>query len=246
MAIQLQLQRRNFGLLPFDSTPADQFHLLQPGDAQSSSDLLLLQQYLSQSDLQTLSFLPEMSTDQIDQFVRLQSERFRVLLQHKINQQIGVLLNQIEARTRVLFQQKDEEIACANMRRIRLEQLLRRLQMENQERKKAVQENQAMVASLSRALNQIRERLSSCANDAESNNNINNNRNGEDDAIDYGKNKKRKKKKMMICQICNSRISCVLLLPCRHLCSCKPCESTLDFCPVCNTTKKASIEAVIF
>lgn len=72
MAIQLQLQRRNFGLLPFDSTPADQFHLLQPGDAQSSSDLLLLQQYLSQSDLQTLSFLPEMSTDQIDQFIRLQ------------------------------------------------------------------------------------------------------------------------------------------------------------------------------
>lgn len=156
-----------------------------------------------------------------------------------------MLLNQIETRTRVLFQQKDEEIACANMRRIHLEQLLTRLQMENQERKKSVQENQAMVASLSRALNQIREKVSLCANDAESNNNNNNYRNGEDDAIDYGKTKK-KKKKMMICKICNSRVSCVLLLPCRHLCSCKPCESTLDFCPVCNTTKKASIEAVIF
>lgn len=156
-------------------------------------------------------------------------------------------MNQIETRTRVLFQQKDEEIACANMRRMHLEQLLTRLQMENQERKKSVQENQAMVASLSRALNQIREKVSLCANDAESNNNNNSNnyRNGEDDAIDYGK-KKKKKKKMMICKICNSRVSCVLLLPCRHLCSCKPCESTLDFCPVCNTTKKASIEAVIF
>ncbi|XP_038902052.1 probable BOI-related E3 ubiquitin-protein ligase 3 [Benincasa hispida] len=240
MAIQLQLQRRNFGLLPSDSTPADQFHQLfhpnhhplQPGNAQSSSD-----------DLHTLSFLPEMSTDQIDRLIRLQSERFRVLLHHKINQEIGVLLNQIETRTRVLFQQKDEEIANANVRKIHLEQLLTRLQMENQERKRAVQENQAMVASLSHALNQIRERLSSCANDAESNNN--NNRDGEDDAIDYGK-KRKTKKMMMICQICNSRISCVLLLPCRHLCSCKPCESTLEFCPVCNTTKKASIEAVIF
>ena len=171
-----------------------------------------------------------------------QSERFRLLLQHKINQQIRVLLNQIENRTRVLLQQKDEEIASTNMRTIQLEQLLMKLEMENQKRKRAVEENQAMVASLSHALNEMREKLLASANDAESSNN--NVRIGEDDASDFGNNKKRKKMRM-ICQICNSRISCVLLLPCRHLCSCKSCASALEFCPVCNATKKASIEAVI-
>ncbi|XP_022146109.1 probable BOI-related E3 ubiquitin-protein ligase 2 [Momordica charantia] len=229
MAIQLQLQRRNFGL-PFDS-PA-QLHQFRPNILQSGEHNLLCRSDHSHA----ASLMAEMPTDHMDRFIRLQSERFRLLLQQKRNQQIGVLLNQIETRTRVLFQQKDEEIARANNRRIELEQFLTRLQMENQERQRAVQENQAVVASLSHALEQIRERISSGANDdAESNNNVG----GEDDAIDRGK-------KRMICRICNSRISCVLFLPCRHLCSCKPCESGLDFCPVCNATKKASIEAVIF
>lgn len=266
MAIQLPLQRRNFGI-PFNSA-ADFHHLIQPGDNHGQS-IDLIQQSRSQSGPDHgASFMAEMSTDQIDRFIQVQvstsiydflerewryvcgffkslvsflqqSERFRLLLQYRRNQQFGVLLNQIETRTRFLFQQKDEEIACANKKRIYLEQLFTKLQMENQEQQRAVQENQAMVVSLSQALDQIRDRHSSCPNDAESNNNVNN-RSGEDhDAIDCGKNR-------MICRICNSRISCMLFLPCRHLCSCKPCENALDFCPVCNTTKKASIEAVIF
>uniref|UniRef100_A0A2P2Q3U0 RING-type domain-containing protein n=1 Tax=Rhizophora mucronata TaxID=61149 RepID=A0A2P2Q3U0_RHIMU len=52
-------------------------------------------------------------------------------------------------------------------------------------------------------------------------------------------------KKAMLCKGCNSRNSCVLFIPCRHLCSCKACEPFLDSCPVCQTAREATIEALI-
>uniref|UniRef100_A0A2P2Q6C6 RING-type domain-containing protein n=1 Tax=Rhizophora mucronata TaxID=61149 RepID=A0A2P2Q6C6_RHIMU len=50
---------------------------------------------------------------------------------------------------------------------------------------------------------------------------------------------------MMVCKCCNARSSCVLFIPCRHLCSCKACDAFLDSCPVCQTAKETSIEALM-
>ncbi|KAI3456704.1 hypothetical protein Pfo_013367 [Paulownia fortunei] len=45
----------------------------------------------------------------------------------------------------------------------------------------------------------------------------------------------------MMCRSCGKEESCVLLLPCRHLCLCTLCGSSLHTCPVCNATKTASV-----
>lgn len=44
-----------------------------------------------------------------------------------------------------------------------------------------------------------------------------------------------------MCRSCGKQESCVLLLPCRHLCLCKLCGSSLHTCPVCNSVKTASV-----
>ncbi|KAL2475903.1 putative BOI-related E3 ubiquitin-protein ligase 3 [Abeliophyllum distichum] len=44
-----------------------------------------------------------------------------------------------------------------------------------------------------------------------------------------------------MCRRCGKEESCVLLLPCRHLCLCTVCGSSLHTCPVCNSTKTASV-----
>ncbi|GJT22895.1 probable BOI-related E3 ubiquitin-protein ligase 3 [Tanacetum coccineum] len=41
------------------------------------------------------------------------------------------------------------------------------------------------------------------------------------------------------CLECGKKESCVLVLPCRHLCVCNVCESTITICPVCTSTKSA-------
>ncbi|KAK9077652.1 hypothetical protein SSX86_005989 [Deinandra increscens subsp. villosa] len=43
------------------------------------------------------------------------------------------------------------------------------------------------------------------------------------------------------CRRCGKEESCVLLLPCRHLCVCSLCVSSVSLCPVCNTTKSAGV-----
>ncbi|KAJ6417411.1 hypothetical protein OIU84_003182 [Salix udensis] len=44
-----------------------------------------------------------------------------------------------------------------------------------------------------------------------------------------------------LCRNCNKEESCVLLLPCRHLCLCTVCGSSLHTCPICKATKNASV-----
>ncbi|GLU18004.1 hypothetical protein SLE2022_343270 [Rubroshorea leprosula] len=44
-----------------------------------------------------------------------------------------------------------------------------------------------------------------------------------------------------VCRNCRKEESCVLLLPCRHLCLCTVCGSSLHVCPVCKSTKTASV-----
>lgn len=44
-----------------------------------------------------------------------------------------------------------------------------------------------------------------------------------------------------MCRSCGKEESCVLLLPCRHLCLCTVCGSSLHTCPVCNSSKTVSV-----
>jgi len=44
------------------------------------------------------------------------------------------------------------------------------------------------------------------------------------------------------CKVCRVNEVCMLLLPCRHLCLCKGCESKLNICPLCHSSKLFSVE----
>ncbi|KAL1349128.1 hypothetical protein HN51_025619 [Arachis hypogaea] len=44
-----------------------------------------------------------------------------------------------------------------------------------------------------------------------------------------------------LCKNCGKGESCVLILPCRHLCLCTVCGSSLHTCPICKSVKTASV-----
>ncbi|XP_030460564.1 BOI-related E3 ubiquitin-protein ligase 1-like isoform X1 [Syzygium oleosum] len=48
--------------------------------------------------------------------------------------------------------------------------------------------------------------------------------------------------KQMICKVCRVNEVCMLLLPCKHLCLCRYCESNLQVCPVCQSPKFHGME----
>lgn len=184
------------------------------------------------------------------------------MLQEQRKQQVAALLKKAELDALLMLGQKDEQIAQAAKKRAELEEFLRRLEAENLSWRRVAQENEAMVLSLHNTLEQIKERSSYChthnnngaeREDAESccgesrRNMATEEGTGENRVPCGGKGEAQQvARTTMVCRSCNSRSSCFMFLPCRHLCSCKACEAFLEACPACRMPKKSSIEALLF
>ncbi|XP_073131212.1 probable BOI-related E3 ubiquitin-protein ligase 3 [Henckelia pumila] len=176
---------------------------------------------------------------EIDQFIRIQNERLRLTLQEQRKHQTALIISKYESRTKLVLKQKEEQIAEATNRTFQLENLLRRMEMENETWERVAKEKEAMVESLNSAIQRLKETTANIppVDDAESCcQNINN--------IDDDEEKTETEEKM-VCRCCNHRNSCVVILPCRHLCSCRDCEVFLYSCPVCKNVKKATIEVLV-
>ncbi|KAK4741099.1 hypothetical protein SAY87_024687 [Trapa incisa] len=175
--------------------------------------------------------------NEMDEYLRLQGEGLRWMLKEQRLQQEAAVLSKIESRARWLIQQKDREIALVSKRTVELQSLLGKLEAESQAWQRLSQEKGAMVVSLNTMLEQVRSREEECAESCC------------EAAADRGEGERMEARKgvvgKMVCRGCNDGESCILFLPCRHLCSCKSCEAFLERCPVCGTPKKASIEALI-
>ncbi|KAK8567958.1 hypothetical protein V6N13_105901 [Hibiscus sabdariffa] len=233
-------------------------HVQQLQQQQQQQQFQYLQnQQQGNQNLESLMFSQNMVSQvekqrhEIDQFVKSQNERLRLLLQEQRKQQLAVLAKKIESRACVLLNQKDQEIAKATTKAMELQNLLGRLEMESQAWQRVAHENEAMVVSLNNRLQQLREeascRFNNGVDDAESCCECEGENNK--DATETEENNQRKQDKegerRMVCKCCYHRGSSVLFLPCRHLCSCKDCAVFLDSCPVCRTAKKGSIEALV-
>lgn len=50
---------------------------------------------------------------------------------------------------------------------------------------------------------------------------------------------------LITCKVCRVNEVCMLLLPCKHLCLCKECESKLSICPLCQSSKYIGMEVYL-
>ncbi|KAL9250662.1 putative BOI-related E3 ubiquitin-protein ligase 3 [Drosera capensis] len=191
---------------------------------------------LSMSLTQSVDALFQKQGREMDAYITLQNKRLKLAYQDYWKQQVTSLFNTLEANSSILLKQKDEEIARARKRSTELEEFVAKLEPENQLWQRVASENENMIMSLNVTIEQLKEKAncspSNAANDAESCCSVENEIKGKNG--DVG----------MMCRKCGVRDSCVLFLPCRHLCSCVDCEGFFDACPVCNTVKQASIETL--
>lgn len=153
-------------------------------------------------------------------------------MQEQRKQHTAELLKTVESKTILILNQKDQELAAAAQRTVQLQSFLQKLEMESHVWRRAVEEKEAVVVSLNNTLKQLSRDRESRSGGADKNDE----ELGENEVGSFADP----------CKNCNTRDSCVLFLPCRHLCSCKTCEALLGFCPVCRTAKKATLEALIF
>ncbi|CAI9777905.1 unnamed protein product [Fraxinus pennsylvanica] len=257
MAVQAQNWFENMGFNPFVMCGSQDWVMgNDDGCSYFQEQRKKIHQVLDSCDNQAspspslpMEFLQSLSSDlqnqhlEMDLLLQLENQRLRRSVMQEETRQRALLLHKYESRIKSLILQKDEELAMARNKTTELLDFLKRAEMEAKIWKEKAIENEATVFNLNNRLNQVREKdylmfntgvedaVSFCGSSSIKN------------SIQEGKESEDQKKKMA-CKLCQVKNSCVVFFPCRHLCSCKSCETVLGLCPVCESVKEASLEVL--
>ncbi|XWS19923.1 hypothetical protein CRYUN_Cryun31cG0057900 [Craigia yunnanensis] len=208
------------------------------------------------------SQIQQQQQQEIDHLIAEHTEKVRLELEEARKRQSRMLITVIQERVMKKLKEKDEEIQRMGKLNWVLQERVKSLYVENQLWRDLAQTNEATANSLRTNLEQVLAHVSeerhvsgegaaALADDAESSCGSSDEgwrkvvppqpqgRGGcdggaQDKAVLVGNNRK--------CRKCGEKESSVLLLPCRHLCICTICRSTLvGTCPVCDSVSNASV-----
>nr|GEW53532.1 probable BOI-related E3 ubiquitin-protein ligase 2 [Tanacetum cinerariifolium] len=170
---------------------------------------------------------------EIDHFVALHAEKMRSEIAEMQRRSAKRLIVTANEGLMKRLKTKEEEITRLNQVNRSLEEKLKSLLVENQIWRELAQSNESTACNLQQLLAQAQlqqqEQEQTLVNDDD----IDDGESG--CGSNYEEHVNRK------CVECGKKESCVLVLPCRHLCVCNVCESTITICPVCTSTKSAAL-----
>ncbi|KAJ6845321.1 putative BOI-related E3 ubiquitin-protein ligase 3 [Iris pallida] len=192
---------------------------------------------------------------EIDTIVRRHNERLRLGVEESRKRQCrAVISTMLESQVMKRLREKETELEVANRKNAELEEKIRQMSTENQIWFELAKNNEAIASSLMSSLEQLH-------NSA----NVANIVGGGDDKEGYGDSDgtvpaagdvqsccfegdgaadvdAAARRSTRVCRVCCDKDVTVLLLPCRHLCLCKECESKIEACPVCLRNKDACLQ----
>ncbi|XP_077242861.1 putative BOI-related E3 ubiquitin-protein ligase 3 [Tasmannia lanceolata] len=191
---------------------------------------------------------------EIDRLIAHHTEKVRLELGEKRRRHSRRIFEVVEQGMIKRLKAKEEEIEKIGKLNWVLEEKVKSLYMENQIWRELARNNEATANALRSNIEQVLAHVSeehvqglSCAGgegyvaeDAESCCDSNEEEKGKEGRMldevvkDKGEYNNR-------CRNCGEGESCVLFLPCRHLCLCTGCGSTLHICPICRSNKNASV-----
>ncbi|KAI3455839.1 hypothetical protein Pfo_012502 [Paulownia fortunei] len=194
---------------------------------------------------------------EIDAIISQHTKKIRLELEERQKQQARLLAAAIGEGVMKKLKDKEEQIQRMGKLNLVLQERVKSLYVENQLWRDLAQTNEATANSLRTNLEQVllhvggEERVSAGADvgaaveeDVESccgsSDHGRDAERGQAQGKDEGSSCYNDRK----CKRCGERESCVLLLPCRHLCICNVCGSgshQLQACPVCNSSMNATL-----
>ncbi|CAH1429814.1 unnamed protein product [Lactuca virosa] len=188
---------------------------------------------------------------EIDRFLAFHTEKMRVQIEERRKKNSRTIIAALEEGMTQRLREKEEEIVKMAKLNWALEEKIKSLCMENQIWRELAQTNEAKANALRSNLKQVLEQV---VNDDFRNRNT---AAGEDKAADDAQSccesnneevrtlaeqdSSNSNLMMMMCKNCRKIESRVLLLPCRHLCLCTVCASSVNICPICKSTNNITI-----
>ncbi|KAF8103117.1 hypothetical protein N665_0188s0071 [Sinapis alba] len=229
-----------------DSTSDYHHHHLVHENPRLASSCLTPFSFLGQ-DMDMISSHINHQQHDIDRFVSLHMERVRFEIQEKRKRQARTIMEAIEHGLVKRLRVKEEERDRIGKINHALEERVKSLSMENQIWRDLAQTNEATANDLRTNLEQVLAQVNDSGAGFD-------NANGDDAESCCGSSAGEETVRRTVaveahdklgrgrmCRNCGGRESCVLLLPCRHLCLCGVCGSSVHTCPICSSPKNASV-----
>ncbi|KAK8618622.1 hypothetical protein V6N13_132609 [Hibiscus sabdariffa] len=232
----------------------------RPRDASFDSFSVSRNNKFSVVDDDVVSQIQQQQRQEIDRLIAQHIGRVRLELEERRKRQSRALMAAIQEGVMKKLKEKDEQIQRMGKLNWVLQERVKSLCLENQLWRDMAQTNEATANSLrtnleqvlahvgeERHANGVKAEATTLVDDAESSCGssdegwrkvvvVPSEQPGEQAASVVVEDGKRK------CRKCGGKESSVLLLPCRHLCLCAMCGSTLvGTCPVCDSVTNASV-----
>ncbi|XP_044509368.1 BOI-related E3 ubiquitin-protein ligase 1-like [Mangifera indica] len=187
--------------------------------------------------------------EEIERYIAHHVEKVRLELEERRKWQSRTILSAIQEAVLKKLREKDEEIQRLGKLNWVLQEQMKSLSVENQILRDLAQSNEATANALRSNLEQVlhlqaahisteehhRHAAVATEDDAESSH-------GSSDSAAVGSTNGRWMMTTIMCRRCGEKESSVLVLPCRHLCLCSACGSSLHgSCPVCHSIMDASL-----
>ncbi|KAF4355894.1 probable BOI-related E3 ubiquitin-protein ligase 2 [Cannabis sativa] len=227
----LQFQPQNYttaGVFDSNTNNNNYYGVYASSSSSSSSDIV----FQMAMDAQL-----ELHKQELDFILQSQSEKLRLVLHEQSKQQLSVLMSSFESKMMSLIRQKEEDMVRVRIKSEELHDELKNVEIENQTWERVAIGTDSTVVDLRNTLAYFKGR-----NKALNVNNNNNHNLVEDTGSCCEGSVLYKNDQKFVCHSCKTQSLCVLFFPCRHLCSCKSCETSLVSCPVCETNKEAAME----
>lgn len=181
---------------------------------------------------------------EIDRFLKVQGDRLRQAILEKVQANQLQTISLVEDKVIEKLREKEAEVEIINKRNLELEERMEQLSVEADAWQQRARYNENMISALKVNLQHVyaqsRDSKEGCG-DSEVDDTASccNGR-----AIDFHILCKENSdmKELMTCKVCRVNEVSMLLLPCKHLCLCKECESKLSFCPLCQSFKFIGME----
>ncbi|KAL6296237.1 hypothetical protein ACE6H2_004379 [Prunus campanulata] len=177
----------------------------------------------------------------------LDGDRLRQNILEKVQATQLQTLSVVEEKVLQKLREKEAEVESINKKNMELEERMEQLTVEAGAWQQLARRNENMISSLRFNLQHVyaqsRDSKEGCG-DSEVDDTASC-CNGRTLNFDMFCKENNDVKEMMTCKACRVNEACMLLLPCKHLCLCKDCESKLSLCPLCQSSKFIGMEVYL-
>ncbi|KAM1507338.1 hypothetical protein C1H46_003579 [Malus baccata] len=184
---------------------------------------------------------------EIDRFLKAQGDRLRQTILDKVQATQLQTLSAVEDKVLRKLREKEAEVESISKKNMELEEQMEQLAVEAGAWQQIARRNENMISSLRFNLQHVyaqsRDSKEGCG-DSEVDDTASC-CNGRSINLDMFCKENNDGKEMMTCKACRVNEVCMLLLPCKHLCLCKDCESKLSVCPLCQSSKFIGMEVYL-